>query len=85
MTKTRPIRFAEFRALIERVGFVEKRVPKGRVFKHPEQGLLLFRDYGDEETVEQHDLVYTRKFLDLRGVLAADEFDAALLRASTPA
>jgi hypothetical protein len=31
------------------------------------------------------DLMRTRTFLDLRGVIEADEFDAALLRADTPA
>ena len=85
MTKMRPIPFADFRGLLERLGFVEKRVPKGRVFQHSEEGLLLFRQYRDDEAIEAHDLVYTRKFLDLRGLIAADDFDATLLRANTPA
>ena len=85
MTKRRTIHFADFRGLLERLGFVERRVPEGRVFEHPEEGLLLFRRYRDDEAVELHDLVYTRKFLDLRGLLAADAFDATLSRANTPA
>ncbi len=85
MTKVKPIPFSDLKALIERVGFVEKLVPKGRVFKHPEEGLLLYRFYNDNETVANHDIVSTRMFLDMRGVLEADDFDAALLRADTPA
>jgi hypothetical protein len=85
MTKTRPVAFAEFRSFLEGLGFVEKSHPTARVFVHPEEGMLAFRLYGDAEVVEMHDLVYTRKFLDLRGVIEADEFDAALLRANTPA
>ena len=85
MTKMRPIPFADFKAVIERLGFVEKRVPKGRVFKHPEEGLLLYRGYHDDEPVDLGDFVYTRRFLDMRGVLDAEEFDTALMRADTPA
>jgi hypothetical protein len=85
MTKTQSIPFTELKTLIERVGFVEKRVPEGRVFKHPEEGLLIYRRYGDHETVDMSDIVFTRKFLDMRGVMEADEFDAMLLRANTPA
>jgi hypothetical protein len=83
--KTRSVPFAEFRSFLERLGFVEKRHSSARVFVHPEEGMLAFRLYGDADAVEMHDLVYTRKFLDLRGVIEADDFDAALLRANTPA
>jgi hypothetical protein len=82
---TRPILFADFRAFLQRLGYVEKSAATARVFKHPEEGRLLFRRYRDDEAVEMHDIVYTRKFLDLRGVIDADEFDATLLRADTPA
>ena len=85
MTKMRPITFAEFRAFLQKLGYVEKCVPKGRVFEHPEEGLLLFRYYRDEEPVFPRDLLSTRKFLDLRGVIEADDYDAQLLRANTSA
>jgi len=85
MTKTRTITFADLRTILQRLGYVEQRAPTARVFKHPDEGRLLFRLYRDDEAVEQHDLVFTRKFLDLRGVIDADEFDAALLRADKPA
>ncbi len=85
MTKMRPIPFADFKAVIESLGFAEKRVPKGRVFKHPEEGLLIYRFYRDDEPVDLGDFVYTRRFLDMRGVIEADDFDTALLRANTPA
>jgi hypothetical protein len=85
MTKTRRIPFAEFRAFLQGLGYVEKSAANALVFKHPEEGRLLFRPYRDDEAVEMHDLVYTRKFLDLRGVLEANDFDATLLRVDTPA
>jgi hypothetical protein len=85
MTKMRPIPFAEFRAFLQKLGYVEKRVPKGRVFEHPEEGLLVYRYYRDDEPVLLRDLRRTRTFLDLRGLIEADDFDATLLRADTPA
>ena len=85
MTKMRPIPFAEFRDFLQKLGYVEKRVPKGRVLEHPEEGLLLFRYYRDDEPVFSRDLLRTRTFLDLRGALEADEFDETLLRANEPA
>jgi hypothetical protein len=83
MTKSRPVPFAEFRSFLQKLGYVEKRVPKGRVFEHPEEGLLLFRYYRDDEPVFPRDLIRTRKFFDLRGVIEAGEFDTTLLRADT--
>lgn len=85
MTKMRPVPFAEFRTFLQKLGYVEKRVPKGRVFEHPEEGLLLFRYYRDDEPVFPRDLMRTRTFFDLRGVIEAGDFDATLLRADMPA
>ena len=85
MTKMRPVPFAEFRTFLQRLGYVEKRVPKGRVFQHPEEGLLLFRFYRDDEPVGARDLLSTRRFLDLRGMMEADDFDATLLHTNTSA
>jgi hypothetical protein len=85
MTKTRPIPFAEFRAFLQGLGYVPKRHPTGSVLRHPEEGLLIFRKYRDDEAVDLQDLVFTRKFLDLRGVIEAEDFDATLLRADTSA
>ena len=85
MTKMRPVPFAEFRTFLQKLGYVEKRVPKGRVFEHPEEGLLLFRYYRDDEPVLPRDLMRTRTFFDLRGVIEADDYDAMLLQADTPA
>jgi len=85
MKKMRPMPFAECRSFLQRLGYVEKRHPTGRVFVHPQEGLLLFRYYGDDEAVHPRDLLSTRNFFDLRGVIATDEFDATLLKADTPA
>jgi hypothetical protein len=85
MKKKRPIRYAEFRAFLQTLGYAEKHVPDARVLKHPEEGLLIFRYYRDDEPVLARDLQSTRTFLDLRGVIEADDYDAQLLRANTPA
>jgi hypothetical protein len=85
MTKTRMVPFAEFRDFLQRLGYVEKSAANASVFKHAEEGRLLYRSYRDDEAVEMHDIVYTRKFLDLRGVIEAGDFDATLLQADTPA
>jgi hypothetical protein len=85
MTKMRPVPFAEFKAFLEKLGYVEKRVPKGRVLEHPEEGLLLYRYYRDDEPVFPRDLQRTRTFLDYRGVIEADDFDTTLLQTDRPA
>jgi hypothetical protein len=85
MTAMRPILFAEFRRFLQRLGYVPRDNPKFCVFDHPEEGLLAFRLYRDDEPVFPRDLQRTRTFLDLRGVIEADDFDAQLLRADTPA
>ena len=85
MMKMRAIPFAEFRSFLQRLGYVQKRHPDYCIFEHPEEGLLGFRYYRDDEPVFPRDLLSTRKFLDLRGVIEADDYDAMLLRANTPA
>jgi hypothetical protein len=57
---------------------------KAWVFHHPSESLLIFRVYADNDDVAERDLRSTRRFLDMRGLLAADGFDAILHRA-TPA
>jgi hypothetical protein len=85
MQKTRPLPFTEFRNFLQRLGYVEVRHPTARVFQHPEEGLLPFRFYRDDEIVDMQDLVYARRFLDLRGLIEADDFDATLLQADRSA
>jgi hypothetical protein len=85
MTETRPIPFREFRAFLERLGYVHRSTPSAHVFEHPTEGRLHFRVYRADEPVESHDRVFVRKFLDFRGVIEAEDFDAAFVRADTPA
>jgi hypothetical protein len=85
MMKVRPVPFAECRAFLDRLGYAEEPYPKGRVFLHPEECLLAFRTYAEDEPVARRDLLGTRRFLDLRGVIQADDCNAQLLRANTPA
>jgi hypothetical protein len=85
MTKMRPVPFAEFRRFLERFGFMQRSNPDYCVFDHPEEGVLAYRSYRDDEPVLPRDLLRTRKIFDLRGIMEADDFDAQLLRAHTPA
>jgi hypothetical protein len=73
MMKGRSISFAEFRQFLRGLGFAEKRTDAAWVFHHSTEGLLVFRPYGEGEGVDEADLRSTRKFLDLRGLLTAQE------------
>jgi hypothetical protein len=85
MTKMRPVPYAEFRSFLEGIGYVAMRHPTHCVLEHPTKGLLMFRYYRDDEPVYPRDLISTRRFLDLSGLMEADDFDASLLRRGTPA
>lgn len=85
MKKIKPIRFTEFSQLLEGLGFTLSRTDSGFVFRHPTDRPILLRRYGDKETVEPGDLLYTRKFLDLRGLLEEADFDTFMKRANKPA
>lgn len=85
MTKMRKVLFPEFRDFLERLGYVEKKTDMATVFKHPEEGLLVFRIYKDHEAVDQRDLLSTRKFFDLRGIMDPADFDAQLLQPASSA
>jgi hypothetical protein len=67
------------------LGFAVKRAAAAWVCHHRSEGLLVFRPYGDEEAVDERDLQSTRKFLDLRGVLEATDFDTFVQEAGAPA
>jgi hypothetical protein len=85
MRTNNPITFADLRRLLKRVGFTEKRAERALIFNHPTEGLLVFRLYADDESVDARDLRTSRRFLDLRGLLEGEDFDAFVQKASTPA
>ncbi len=85
MKRTKTVPFDEFRSFLKGLGFAPKRVPKAWVFKHRKEGLLVYRLYGDDQDVDPGDLAYTRLFLDYRGVMEGEVFDAYLEQARTPA
>jgi hypothetical protein len=85
MTKPRKIPYAEFRDFLQRLGYKEKRAEAAQVFQHPEEGLLVFRVYRDEEAVDERDLLSTRNFFELRGVLDPADFNSFLVDATMPA
>jgi len=85
MKKTEAVAFGDFRHLLEGLGYKLKRTDEGEIFHHPSQGLILFRRYRDDEPVYPGDLLRTRKFLDLRGLLEEADFDSFVYRTSKPA
>ena len=85
MTRATSVSFAELRRFLNGLGFSDKRTESAWVLHHHTEGLLVFRLYGADEPVDEGDLRSTRKFLDLRGLLEAKDFDAFVQQASTPA
>jgi hypothetical protein len=85
MRKTSAISFGELRRFLQSLGFAEKRTDAAWVFEHRTEGLLVFRLYADSEPVDERDLRSTRKYLDLRGLLAVQDFDTFVQGASAPA
>ena len=47
--------------------------------------MVIFRRYDDQDNVRSGDVLSTRQYLDLRGVLCEAEFDAFLANATTSA
>lgn len=84
MKRDRSVSFAELRRLLRDLGFAEKRAEAACIFHHAKEGLVVFRRYREADSVSEGDLVSTRKFLDLRGLLDSEDFDA-LLQTTTPA
>jgi hypothetical protein len=82
---TKMIPFADFRALLQGLGYTEKATNNAQVFHRDGKDLLVLRHYRDEETVDWRDVVSTRKFLDMWGLLEASAFDAFLQRSTTTA
>jgi len=82
--KPSTIQFSELRGFLIDLGFKLKKVENAWVFRHPKEGLVIFRIYRDNEPVSELDLRTTRRFLDMRGLLEGGDFDAFLHRA-TPA
>ena len=79
------ITFCHVRKILLDLGFEETIVPGPYYrFEHSASGtLLLYRDYRPNDLITWADHVKTRKFLDERGILEADEFEALLSK--TPA
>ncbi len=75
--------FSHLRRILLDLGFVETTLPGPYLrFEHSASGtLLLYRDYGVNERITWADHVKTRKFLDERGILEADEFETRLHKA----
>lgn len=84
MRKCSGIPFGEMRRLLNGLGFKDKCANNAWIFHHAKEGLIVFRIYAENEAVDEGDLRTTRRFLDMRGVLEAADFDALIQRA-TPA
>jgi hypothetical protein len=85
LKRTRQIPFSELRRLLDQLGFVEKATKTALVFDHPKEGLIVFRRYADDDDIAEHDIVSTRKFLDMRGMYSSDDFDGFLEKTTTSA
>jgi hypothetical protein len=79
------VAFAELRRFLNGLGFNYKRAETAWIFHHPQEGLIVFRLYREDEAVDEGDLRSTRMFLDLRGLLDGKDFDAFVQRVTTPA
>jgi hypothetical protein len=77
------IPFSQLRQFLLHLGFSEANVSgSALVFEYvPSQALLFYRVYKPADAVDAGDLAKTRRFLDERGLLAADEFEEALHKA----
>ena len=74
------IPFSHLRKVLLDLGFAETVVPGPyRVFEHaPSETLLFYRDYRPEDAITWADHVKTRKFLDEKGILETEDFEARL-------
>jgi hypothetical protein len=84
-SKNDNIPFSHLRKILLDLGFAEKTVPGPYfVFEHgPSETLLFYRHYRPNDIITWMDHSKTRKFLDERGILEADGFEALLTK--TPA
>ncbi|MBL8797962.1 MAG: type II toxin-antitoxin system HicA family toxin [Planctomycetia bacterium] len=81
----RTISFAELRAFLHDMGFVEDTV-RGEFLRfqhHPSDTRFIFRAYRPTDRVNPGDLVAVRRFLDERGLMDPAEFERFLSK--TPA
>ena len=80
--KNEKIPFCHLQKLLLDLGFAEKVVTRRyRIFEHvPSETLLFYHNYRAEDPITWADHVKTRKFLDERGLLEGDHFDALLHR-----
>jgi hypothetical protein len=79
------VAFDEMRRFLMGLGFKDRHADGAWIFHHPEEGLIVFRDYAADEAMDEGDLRSTRLFLDMRGRLDGKDFDTFVQRATTPA
>lgn len=74
------IPFTRLRNILHELCFEETAIPGPyRYFQHSPSGtVLVYREYRAAEPVSWHDLVTTRRQLDERGLLKAEDFEALL-------
>jgi hypothetical protein len=80
MVKKSNVRFAQFRAFFEGIGFCAKREKKRWRIEHAPTGTV-FRPYRANDLVYAPDLFLIRSQLDARGMVAHDSFDESLTQA----
>ena len=78
--KNEQVAFDRLRKVLVDLGFVQTRVQGPYwLFEHSASGTLLpYRNYRSDDKVSWQDLAMTRRQLDERGLLEADDFEAML-------
>jgi hypothetical protein len=78
--KNNQVPFDRLRKILRDLGFTETAIAGPYLyFEHPPSDtILVYHNYRPTEEVSWADEVKTRKFLDLKGLLEADDFDALL-------
>ena len=76
MTKTNAVRFADMRRLLKGLGYKERLVGLAHAFVRSKKDMVIFRRYADQDAMRSGDIMSTRQYLDLKGVLDKAEFDS---------
>jgi hypothetical protein len=69
------ISFDELRRILQSLDYREKCTDDAHLFHRNKTDLLIFRRYADQEPMDLSDLISTRRFLDMWGLMSASKFD----------
>ncbi len=64
------------RRLLKKLGYKEKLAGLAHAFVRTKKDMVIFRRYADGDALRSGDVMSTRQYLDLKGVLEEAEFDS---------